>query len=76
MWLKFESPFVDFLGLVALGFEALQCITWGVIVLVIVHMPTPNSNVISPMSSIITLGMGPFVCLKCLLMSIVHLTLK
>ncbi len=74
MWLNFESPFVDFLGLVALEFEALRSITCGVIVLVIIHMPTPNSNVISPMSSIIILG--TFVCLQCLLMSIVHLTLK
>ncbi len=76
MWLKFESPSVDFLGLVALGFEALRSVTWGAFVLVIVHRPTPNSNVISRMSSTIILGMGPFVCLKCLLMFIVHLTLK
>jgi hypothetical protein len=76
VWLKSESPSIDFLGLVALSFETLQFATWGAFVLMIVHMPTHNSNVISPMSSTIILGVGPFVCLKCLLLSIVHLTLK
>jgi len=76
VWLKFESPSIDFLGLVALGFEKLQSITWDAFVLVIVDMPTPNSNGISLISSTIILGMGPFVCLKCLLMSIAHFTMK
>jgi hypothetical protein len=51
VWSKFESPHVDFFGHVALGFEGLESVTWGALLLVIVCEPTHGFNVISPMSS-------------------------
>ncbi len=55
-WSKFESHFVDFSSLITLRLEGLGFTTWGALVLVIVHGPTPSSNVISPRSSTTILG--------------------
>jgi hypothetical protein len=55
-WLKSESCFVDFEGLATLRLEGLGCTTWGALVLMIVCGPTPDSNVISLMSSIKGVG--------------------
>jgi hypothetical protein len=55
-WSKFESPYVDFLGLVALGLEGLRSATWGALVLLTICGHTFGFNVISLMSSTTILG--------------------